>query len=115
MSAGESDGQLRRKRKTEDREAMQVRKTRAIGVDGEQRATAPAVATIRCPIQGIARQNQPSNRIGSVSVSNSGTSETRASETMQVCETRAVGVDPEQRASARTTTIRCRPIKSLAR
>ena len=36
-------------------ETIQVRKTRAIGVDGEHRAIARTAATLRRPIQGVAR------------------------------------------------------------
>ncbi len=45
---------------------MQVRKTRAIGVDGEYRAIARTAALKRRPIQGVARYNQSGLRISSI-------------------------------------------------
>src|SRR6266850_1988670 len=81
---------------------MQVRKTRAICVDGEDWALALQL----CPIQSVARQNQSGTGKTSVAV---------ALEIMQVCKTRSVGVDGEDRASAPDAALKCRPIQGVAR
>jgi hypothetical protein len=86
---------------------MQVGKTRAIGVDGEHRATVVSrAAPRRGPIQGVPRYNQPGLRVGSVHPT---------SKVIQVGKTRAIGVDGEHRASARISAQSCSPIQGIAR
>ena len=84
---------------------MQGRKTRAIGVDGEHRATAPIAASRRCPVQRVARYKQFGLRISSIT----------PSEIMQGRKRRAIGVDREHRAVARTAATFCRPVKEVTR
>ena len=88
------------------RENVQDRKTRAIRVEGEDRATAICAAPRCRPIQGVARQNQSGTRKSSVAA---------ASETIQVRKARAVGADGEHRPPAPTASATRRPIKGVAR
>src|SRR5439155_23867669 len=85
-------------------ETVQVRKPRAIGIDGEHRARARTAAIIGRPIQGIARYNQSRPRISSVA----------ASETVQDPETRAISIDGEHRAGTPTAAIGRCPIPDVA-
>jgi hypothetical protein len=47
---------------------MHVRKTRAIGIHGEHRASARTATIIRRPIKGVARKHQTAQRTGSIAV-----------------------------------------------
>ena len=85
---------------------MQVRKTCAIGVDGEHRAFARTAASIRSPIEGVAREDQSGLRISSV---------VPASEIIQIRKTRAIGVDSEHGALIRTAASKGRSIQGVAR
>src|SRR5258706_7568883 len=91
---------------------MQVRKTGTIGVDGEDRAITQTAARKRRPIEGVARQKQAGIRSGSVTVGKKRTGPGR--ETMQVRKTRAIGVNGEHRAIARTAAIARRSIQRAA-
>src|ERR1039457_1130711 len=88
-------------------ETMHVRKTRAIGVDLEHCAFARTTARSHRPIQGAARYDQCGNWISSVAVG----STKRCREIMHVRKTRAIGVDLEHRANARTAALICRSIQ----
>ena len=48
------------------RETMQVRKTRAVGVDLENRSISAAAAVLRCPIQRVVCNDQPHHRVGPI-------------------------------------------------
>src|SRR5665213_94439 len=101
---------------------MQVRKTRAISVNLEHCAITSTAAVEGRSIQDIARQNQAATGniaatwIGSVTV---GEDTRRISlacrETIQIRITRAIGVDGENRAAARTAAPIRRAIKEVAR
>src|SRR5438067_175825 len=86
---------------------MQVPKTRAIGVDDEHRSIARTAATIRRPVQVVARYNQSGIRIK--------TSVAVASEAVQGGKARAIGVDLEYRARLRTAARNRCPIQGVAR
>src|SRR6202142_2232049 len=94
-------------------ERVQVRKARAIGADGKQRARAKQAAIICRSIQGAARYNQTAPRIGSVTVGGGGTGGGR--ESIQVREAGAIGVDGEQCAGAKPAAGRRRSIQGFAR
>src|SRR5258705_394597 len=94
-----------RRIKQKRRESMQGRKTCAIGVDDEHRATAKAVVTALRPIQGVARQNQ--SLVGVV-VRNA------CRETMQGRKTRVIGVEGKQCAISRSATSNRCPVHGVA-
>ena len=89
------------------RETMQVRKTRAIGVDGEHRAIARTAAIVAVPYRVLPDKINPafgeSRRCWPC----------RGRETMQVRKTRAIGVDGEHRAIARTAAMTAVPYRVL--
>lgn len=94
-------------------ERVEVRKARAIGADGEQRAGAKPSSIICRPIQGAAGCNQAAPRIGPIAIGQGRTGGCR--ERVQVRKARAIGVDGEQRARTKLAALRCRAIQGFAR
>ena len=93
---------------------MQVRKARAIGIDGEHRAVARSAAT-HCAVPYRVLPDKINPAIGLAPSLLVLVTRSRCRETMQVRKTRAIGVDGEHRAIARTAACICRPIQGIAR
>src|ERR1041385_3254383 len=75
---------------------MQVRKTRAIGVDCEHRAIARTAVTIRSPIQRFVRQNQSRKGISSVAASSKTIQGREGLCSPPACQYQAEGYQPGQ-------------------
>ncbi len=97
---------------------MQIRKTRAIGADGEQRAIAPSAAQICRSIQGGARQYQTGVRESAVGVdprSIATANDIREIMQTRIAIARAVEVDSVHRATVACLVVaRRRAIKGVA-
>src|SRR5438552_3912330 len=96
-------------------ESVHDGKADPISVDGENGALAETATMIRCPVQGVARENQSVPRTDSVAVGIvTGRISAPGGETIQVRKTRPIQVDGEDRASARTAAERRRPVPDVA-
>src|SRR5436190_592581 len=93
---------------------MQSRKPQVVRVDGEDRAIARTAASARRPVQGIARYNQSGKRASSVAVGIVGINRA-CGEAMQGRKPRAIRIDGEHRAPARTAATNRRSIQGVAR
>src|ERR1041384_5555429 len=87
---------------------MEIRKTRAIGLDAEHGADRRIATTIRRSIEGVAGQNQ-TFRIGSIAVGKVRV----AAKIMQVCKTRAVGVYRKYDAGTPTSATTSRTVEPI--
>src|SRR5437764_1423293 len=105
-----------RRRMSECLKTMQIRETRAVGVEGEHRAVVETAAVVCCPIERVARQNESGKRISSVAVGIAArTIKGGCRETVQGREARAIVVEGEHRANVRTAAVPCRPVERGSR